>query len=233
MKRRQLLASTFVCLGLLLSGVAKNIEKTLAMETNQETIELPSPRKDSDFSVERALQERRTVRQLREDPITLSQLSQLLWAVQGITDHRGFRTAPSAGALYPLEIYVMVGHVDGLSAGLYRYRPKGHTLLAIADDDRRNQIADAAWDQDWMARSSVLIAFCSVDSRTTGKYGRRGVRYIHIEVGHAAQNVLLQAQALGLSAGVVGAFDDDAVRVILDLSEGERALYFIPIGKTQ
>ena len=231
MRSKQLIAATFVCLWVLLSGVEKISEKALAMEVKKMTVELPLPRMHSDISLERALVQRRTVRQLREDSITLSQLSQLLWAAQGITDNRGFRTAPSAGALYPLEIYVMVGHVEGLSAGLYRYRPEGHTLLAMANDDRRNQIADAAWDQDWMAKNAVLIVFCSVDSRTTGKYGRRGVRYIYIEVGHAAQNMLLQVQALGLSAGVVGAFDDDAVRGILDLPNNERVLYFIPIGK--
>ena len=203
------------------------------MEADQKTIELPPPRKDSDFSLERALLERRSVRYLSEDPITLSQLSQLLWSGQGITDHRGYRSAPSAGALYPLEVYVMVGHVKGLATGLYRYQPEGHTLLAMANEDLRKQVEDAALDQDWMAKNAVLIALCAVDSRTTKKYGRRGIRYIHIEVGHAAQNILLQAHAIGLNTAVVGAFDDDSVKGIMGLSENERALYFIAVGKSR
>ena len=201
------------------------------METENELIELPAPRTDSGFGVERALRERRSVRQFSDDAIALSQLSQLLWSAQGITDSRGFRTAPSAGALYPLEVYVMVGNVTGLPVGIYKYRPDGHKLLRTASDDRRKQMERAAWGQDWVGKNAGLLVFSSVDSRTTGKYGHRGIRYVHIELGHAAQNVLLQAQALGLGAAVVGAFRDDFVKEILDLPGDQRALYMIPIGK--
>ena len=181
------------------------------MEQTSKTIELPTPRQDGAFSLEHALRQRRSVQDFRNVPITLSQLSQLLWAAQGITDSRGFRTAPSAGALYPLEVYVLVGDVKGLSTGVYNYQPDDHKLIRTASDDRRKQMERAAWNQDWVSENAVLIVFASVDSRTTRKYGRRGVRYVHIEVGHAAQNVLLQARALGLGATVVGAFADDLV----------------------
>lgn len=217
-----------VCLCTLLAGTG---HFAIAMETKHEIIEIPLPRKDSEFSLERAFLERRSVRQLSDDAITLSQLSQLLWSAQGVTDPRGFRTAPSAGALYPLEVYVVVGHVNGLSVGLYKYQSQAHNLMRMASDDRRNQIGHTAGDQDWVGSNAVLIVFSSVDSRTTKKYGRRGIRYIHIEVGHAAQNVLLQAQALGLGSAVVGAFDDDSVEEILGLPKNERALYLIAIGK--
>lgn len=199
-------------------------------ETNN-IIELPAPRHDSDFSLERALSNRRSVREFRDDPITLAQLSQLLWAAQGITDSRGLRTAPSAGALYPLELYVLAGDVAGLPEGIYKYRTNGHKLLRLSGEDRRRQLERAAWDQDWVRKNAALIVFAAVETRTTGKYGRRGIRYIHIEVGHAAQNVMLQAQAVGLGAAVVGAFDDDRVEDLLDMPGNEQALYLMPIGK--
>ena len=201
------------------------------MEKINETIELPTPRRDSETSLERVISERRSVRDFRQEPITLTQLSQLLWAAQGVTDSRGYRAAPSAGALYPLEVYVVVGDVKGLAAGLFKYQPNGHTLLRMAKDDRRKQMERAALGQDWVSNNAVLFVFSSVDSRTTTKYGERGIRYIHIEVGHAAQNVMLQAQALGLGAAVVGAFDDNHVDEILGLPKNERALYLMPIGK--
>ena len=203
------------------------------MEKINETIELPPPRQDSEFSLERALSERRSVREFRQESIALAQLSQLLWAAQGITDSRGYRTAPSAGALYPLEVYVMVGDVKGLPVGLYKYQPDGHSLLRMAGDDRRKQMKRAALGQDWVSESAALLVFTSVDSRTTGKYGERGIRYVHIEVGHAAQNVMLQAQVFGLGAAVVGAFHDDRVDEILGLQKNERSLYLMPIGRPQ
>jgi SagB-type dehydrogenase family enzyme len=103
----------------------------------------------------------------------------------------------------------------------------------MSNDDRRQQMEGAALGQDWVSNNAVLFVFSSVDSRTTRKYGERGVRYVHIEVGHAAQNVMLQAQALGLGAVVVGAFDDNRAAEIMDLPKNERVLYLMPIGKPQ
>ena len=223
--------ATLLFLLTLVAGTGYFPERVIALDKKSKIIELPSPRQNSEFSLERALRERRSVRQFRDDAITLSQLSQLLWSAQGITDSRGFRTAPSAGALYPLEIYVMVGNVSELPVGLYKYRPADHKLFRVSNEDRREQTRQAAWGQEWVSKNAVLIVFSSVDSRTTGKYGSRGIRYVHIELGHAAQNVLLQAQALGLGAAIVGAFHDDSVEDILDLPKNERAVYLIPIGR--
>jgi SagB-type dehydrogenase family enzyme len=200
------------------------------MAQSSDTIALPAPRTDSGFSIEHALRARRSVREFRKQAITLPQLSQLLWAAQGITAPGGLRTAPSAGALYPLEVYVLVGRVDDLAEGVYRYQPENHTLRRLAGEDRRAEMERAALGQDSVGRNAVLLVFASVDARTTGKYGKRGLRYVEIEVGHAAENVMLQAQALGLGAAVVGAFSDGQVEKVLDLPKGERPLYLMPVG---
>lgn len=228
--RRYVFAAFLSCASVLIAVTGSFTGKGIAMELESDIIKLPPPRQDSEVSVERALRERRSIREFGDAPITLEQLSQLLWAAQGTTSRQGFRTAPSAGALYPLELYVLAGNVDGLPAGLFRYRPRDHSLLSVASDDRRKKMQRAALGQEWVGHNAVLIVFCSVDSRTTAKYGRRGVRYIHIEVGHAAQNIMLQVQALGLGSAVVGAFDDDSVAKILELPENERPLYLLPVG---
>ncbi len=206
------------------------VAEAVTMGTDRDTIALPTPRLDSKFSIERALHQRRSVREFRKQAISLAQLSQLLWAAQGITARGGLRAAPSAGALYPLEIYVLVGKVDGLEEGVYRYEPHGHSLRRVVDEDRRPQMERAALGQDVVGDNAVLLAFASVDARTTGKYGERGLRYVEIEVGHAAENVMLQAQALGLACAVVGAFSDTQAAKVLELPRGERPLYLMPVG---
>ncbi len=163
--------------------------------------------------------------------LSMAQVSQLLWAAQGITDRQGFRTAPSAGALYPLELYLAVGNVDGLGAGLYRYEPDSHTLARMDDQDLRRRLARAALGQQWVADNAAVLIITGVYSRTQRKYGRRAQRYVHMEVGHAAQNVFLQAASLGLGTVVVGAFDDDAVARALGLSQGEQPLCLMPVGR--
>ena len=196
-----------------------------------ESFPLPAPRLASPCSVEMALQGRRSVRALGQKPLALAQLAQLLWAAQGVTSTEGMRTAPSAGALYPLELYLAVGNVSGLAAGVYKYQPEIHHLKQWAEHDRRHDLASAALGQDFVKRGAAVMVFASVQARTTGKYGERGIRYIHFEVGHAAQNVLLQAVALGLSAVTVGAFDDKHVARLLQIPPSEQALYLLPIGK--
>ncbi len=196
-----------------------------------ESISLPAPRTDSTFSVERALQQRRSVRAFSDAALTLEELGQLLWAAQGISGVDGLRTAPSAGALYPLELTVIAGEVSGLPPGLYRYEPAGHKLAPLAAGDRRGDVARAALAQSWMRTAPAMIAFSAVEARTTRKYGTRGIAYVRIEVGHAAQNVFLQAQGLGLGAAVVGAFDDAAVAAALRMSPDETPLYLMPVGR--
>lgn len=200
-------------------------------EVRMAAIHLPQPRTDGSFPVERALQQRRSVRHYGGAPLALGEIGQLLWAAQGITSRDGFRTAPSAGALYPLELALVAGNVTGLTPGVYRYDPSAHALIPAAAGDRRAELARAALGQQWMETAPAVIAFCAVEERTTRKYGRRGVGYVYIEVGHAAQNVFLQAVALGLGAAVVGAFDDDRAAAILGLPEEARPLYLMPVGR--
>ena len=196
-----------------------------------EFVDLPRPRTDGSLSVEKALAQRRTVREFAPTAMSLAEASQLLWAAQGITDAAGRRTAPSAGALYPLNVYLVSGDVTGLAPGVYRYEPQAHRLRRVMSGDRRGELASAALGQGWMSQAPAILAFGAIDARITGKYGRRGIGYVQIEVGHAAQNVLLQAQALGLGAGEVGAFDDDAVAALLGMGKDERPLYLVPVGK--
>lgn len=196
-----------------------------------DTLSLPAPLQDSAFSLERALHERRSVREFGKAALTQEEVSQLLWAAQGITTRDGLRTAPSAGALYPLELYLAVGMVRDLDPGVYKYSPAGHKIMKIIAGDQRHKLAAAAYDQDSVAEAAAVLVFTAVERRTTRKYGNRGVRYIHIEVGHASQNVFLEATALGLGAVVVGAFEDDAVGKLLQLPEGETPLYLMPLGR--
>jgi len=141
------------------------------------------------------------------------------------------RTVPSAGALYPLELYIAAGNIGHLAAGVYKYQPHGHRLAVVAQEDKRRELAVAALNQGWMQNSAALLIFAGVEQRITWKYGQRGVRYLHMEAGHAAQNVFLQAVALSLGAAVVGAFDDKLVQQVLQMPEDEHALYLMPVGR--
>ncbi len=217
-------------IGLALLAILAAATSQAGTARTMATIPLPEPRLVSDVSVEAALLNRRSVRDFSAQPITLAELGQLLWAAQGITSRKGYRTAPSAGALYPLEMYAVVGNVEGLAPGVYRYDPDRHELETWRDGDQRGSVARAALRQRWIRDSAAVLAFCAVPSRTTGKYGNRGERYVLIEVGHAAQNVFLQAGALGLAAVVVGAFRDRDLNEVLELSRGEEAVYLMPIG---
>ncbi len=154
-----------------------------------------------------------------------------MWAAQGITDPRGLRTAPSAGALYPLEVYGVVGDMVDLSVGVYRYDPHNHELLKVSTRDKRAELAKAALNQACVKEGAVDLVFTAIYDRTTVKYGERGVRYVHIEVGHAAQNLCLQATAMDLGIVTVGAFHDEEVSEVLNLPDDEHPLYIIPIGK--
>ena len=194
-------------------------------------VKLREPRYDSDVSLEQTLLQRRSVRDYTGEPLILHEVSQLLWAAQGITDPRGLRTAPSAGALYPLEVYVVVGDVQSLSPGVYRYDPPKHKLVKVLDGDLRAKLADAALGQGCVKEGAINIVFTAVYERTTQKYGERGIRYVHMEVGHAAQNVYLQAVAFNLGTVVIGAFHDDQVREILSLPQQEQPLYIMPVGR--
>ncbi len=204
----------------------------MELET-QEKLQLPDPQLIGALSLEAALHARRSVRAFTGQNLTLAEVAQLLWAAQGITESGfgGLRTAPSAGALYPLEVFLLTGDVVGLAPGLYRYRPHEHALSHLADGDRRAALAEAALGQDWIADAASVLLLAAVYARTTGKYGARGERYVHIEVGHAGQNIYLQAYALGLGTTMVGAFRDREVQRIIGLETNEVPLALMPLGR--
>lgn len=194
------------------------------------SVALPKPRMDGRVSVERALLRRRSLREFGTRSVTLADVSQLLWAAQGITHESVQRTAPSAGALYPLSVYVAAGDVQSLDPGLYEYIPHQQALNSVVAGDRRPKLAAAALDQEWIADAAAVLIIAADYRVTTRKYGERGVRYVHIEAGHAAQNICLQAESLGLGATVVGAFDEHRTRDVLELPGNENPLLLIPVG---
>lgn len=197
-------------------------------------IKLPAPKTEGEMSLEEAIARRSSVREYSADPLSQAQLSQLLWAAQGITHGDRFRAAPSAGATYPLELFVVAGQVDGLEVGIYRYEVAEHSLhLHMAGDQRRKLLEASSFKQDFIAQAPVDIVICAIYERTTDHYGQRGVRYVHIDTGHAAENLALQAVALGLDTVMVGAFDDDEVSAAMCLPEELAPLYIIPVGKAR
>ena len=205
----------------------------LGVRMGHASISLPKPSFDGKVSVEKAIKERRTIRDFKERTLSLDHLSQLLWAAQGITDPAiGRRAAPSGGALYPLDIYVLVGEngVERMEAGVYHYLPKEHSISLISKGDRRKEIASASLWQMWMAKAPVIFIITAEYQRITGKYGERGIRYALIEVGHVGQNLFLQAEALGLGAGIVGAFNDSEVSKVAGLPPKHEPLLIMPVG---
>ena len=219
---------TVFCFGCNQSSTTPSAEQSQEQEM---VVTLPEPRHDSDVSIEQSMLLRRSIRSYTSEPLTLQEVSQLLWAAQGITDTLGRRTAPSAGALYPLEIYAVAGNVEDLSPGVYKYEPGKHQLERVMDGDMRLELSSAALGQGSVRSGAIAFVFTAVYERITIKYGDRGVRYVHLETGHAAQNLCLQATAMGLGAVTVGAFEDEKVVEVLNLPEDEQPLYIIPVGR--
>jgi len=185
------------------------------------------------MSLEEAILKRRSRRDFGDSPLTLGEISQILWAAQGITDKTGLRAAPSAGALYPLDLYLVVGKqgVAGLGEGVYHYLPQSHSLEPTLEGDVRQTLARLSAGQMFIAEAPLSLLVTAEYERTTKKYGDRGVRYVHMEAGHVGQNVYLQAEALGLGTVTIGAFQDEEISQALDLPSGHRPLYVMPIGQ--
>lgn len=196
-------------------------------------IVLPTPENSGTMSVEEAISKRRSVREYSEQPLTLRELSQILWAAQGITDpSRKLRAAPSAGATYPIEIYVVTGAngVAGLKPGVYRYLVDSHELQLLSEGDVRERLSKASLGQAWIAEAPVDLVITADYERTTRRYGDRGVRYVHMEAGHVAENIYLEATGLNLGTVTVGAFDDREIQRVLGLPTEHEPLYVMPIG---
>jgi len=205
------------------------------MDINQPIqVYLPPPNQKGGMSLAEAITRRRSIRHFTSQPISQSQLSQILWAAQGTSDASGrHRTAPSAGATYPLEIFVVCGTncIEEIGGGIYRYNTDSHTLTLRHKEDMRLELARAALGEESIYEAPLDIVICAVYERTLGRYSDRGRRYVHIEVGHAGQNIYLQATALGLATVAIGAFYDEQVRNVLQLEEQYKPLYIMPVGK--
>jgi len=200
------------------------------MAQSNDKVELPRPSQVGEFSLEQLLAQRRSIREFPDSTLSLAETGQLLWAAQGISHAQGYRTAPSSGALYPLELYVVAGHVKGLSKGIYHYQPGPHHLVKTGDDDVRAALAEAAVSQTWIEDAAAIFVFAADYDRTTGKYGDRGIRYVHMEVGYASQNLFLQTEALGLATVPVGAFNDETVARVLHMPGNLQVLLMMPVG---
>jgi SagB-type dehydrogenase family enzyme len=209
------------------SGTKNGYQTAIAQEkeTQAETIQLPEPKYDGEVSVEKALLERRSIREYKEDSLTLSEVSQILWAAQGITDPKtGHRTAPSAMATYLLNVYVLPGKVIGLPMGLYRYEPAHHDLLKIAGGDMKAKLFDAA-GQAPIQKAPAALVITGLNAKT------KNPNWFYLEAGHAAQNVYLEGVSLNIGTVVMGGFKEDAVKKALNLPADETVIYIMPLGK--
>jgi SagB-type dehydrogenase family enzyme len=197
-----------------------------------ESVKLPPPVKTGGMSLAAALEVRRTVRRFASRPLDLSQVSQLLWGADGVSDPRGLRTAPSAGATYPLDLYLVVGErgVKDLPAGIYHYQAPAHALAPVAPGDARANVARASLHQGWMTQAPVMVVITGEYRRCAARYGERGVRYTHMEAGNVSQNLFLAAEALGLGAGIVGAFEDQTLAQAAKLPPAHEPLLVMPVG---
>ena len=189
-----------------------------------ELITLSKPNQDGSMSLEKAIAIRRSRRDFSPQSLTLEQIGQLAWAAQGQDSHSKYRTTPSAGATYPLELFIVT------KDGVFKYLPAEHALEGLIDRDIRGELASAAWGQEFIEAAPLTLVFAAEFSRTTNHYGQRGVRYVYMEAGHAAQNVHLQAEALGLGSVAVGAFDDASVAEVLSLPKNLEPLYMVTVG---
>jgi SagB-type dehydrogenase family enzyme len=207
-----------------MTATCQDVDQPAGEDSTIKTITLPPPQLKGHRSLEEALAARRSVREFTSQTLTDGELSQLLWAAQGITSPKGQRTAPSAAALYPLELYVV------LPSGLYKYVPARHELIQQQETDLRPALRSAALGQEAVTRAPAVFVVAADYSRTERRFGPRGERFVHLEAGHAAQNLLLEATALDLGGVSMGAFDDQRVRAVLHLPDTESPLYLLPVG---
>lgn len=216
-----------------------NLRPLTKIDVDNVVYMLPSPLYNSKTSVEQALSQRRSHRFYQDRAITAEDLSQVLWAAYGITMPRddydflrgGLHTAPSAGALYPLDIYVIVGKVKDIDPGVYKYIPDGHKIVQTKENDNRTELCKAALDQEMIKEAPVVLVYTATFSRNTEKYGERGrERYVCMDLGHSAQNVYLQVESLNMGTCAIGTFEDDKVVEVMGLIPGEEPLYIMPFG---
>ena len=218
---------TVAIVAMMLAGCASEAPSEILEQTQRypTVVELPSPELTGTVSLEQSLHDRRSAREYAATPLTLDEIGQLLWAGQGITDDDGHRTAPSAGARYPLELYAVT------ATELMHYLPAGHRVEQRADTTILGALPDAAFDQEFVGNAPLVVVIAADPARTEQEYGAMAGDLVQREAGHAAQNILLQATALGLVAVPVGGFDPATVEGLLALPPGQAVQYLIPIGR--
>jgi len=194
-------------------------------------MKLPEPNFKGHLSIEEALLKRRSIREYSKTSLTLSEISQLLWSAYGITSPEGYRTAPSAMALYPLEIDLVAGNIEDLPAGVYRYSPQNHKLKLSSEGDLRQAVCETTFDQPFVGEGAAVLVFSAVYERTCAKFGEAGTKFVHMDLGHSSENLHLQAVALDIGTVVVGAFRPEEVKRVISLAEDEDPLYLMPIGR--
>ncbi len=226
-----MMAGLNLCLlaGFCLQGGENMLFKKAAAK---ETVDLPEFNTEGETSLEQALSKRKSTRSYADKPLKMEEAAQLLWAAQGVNRPRqGFRTAPSAGALFPLEVFLVAGNVEELDPGVYRYLPKEHKLKKEKAGNVQGDLHRSALGQSSVRDAPAVLVIAGIYERTTGRYGDRGRQYVHMEVGHAGQNIHLQAETLGLGTVVIGAFDDSGVQAALGLQDNETPMYLMPVGR--
>jgi len=237
---KKIIITLILLAGFIVSANCQTKNANIANEAgNQLSYQLPMPQTKGNISVEEALQSRRSRRQFIDKEISAEQLSQVLWSAYGITKpmnnppflRGGMRTAPSAGALFPLEIYVLVGKVIGIEPGFYRYISQENKIVRLIDKDLRAELCTAAYNQKMVKDAPAVLFYSAIYSRCTQKYGDRGrERYVCMDLGHSAENVYLQVEALNLGTCAIGAFVDKAIADLLKLDKEEEPLYIMPFG---
>jgi SagB-type dehydrogenase family enzyme len=208
----------------------------VSVSSNQEAsdvITLPQPKTDGGMSVEKALLERRSIRSFRNESLTLDEISQLCWAAQGITDDKGHRTSPSAMATYPLEVYLLAGNVTNLPAGIYHYSPQGHNLTLLSKGNKIPELFNSSRGgrEDWRKGSPAVFIITGVFERTDKVPGQDLSRFVYIEAGTSAENLLLEVVSLGLGSTYTAGFDENKTKEYLGLSLGEEPIGVLPVGR--
>jgi len=198
---------------------------------SSDIIKLPEPRTEGNFSLEKALKERRSIREFGNESLTLDQVSQLLWAAQGITDDKGHRTAPSGMEAYPLEVYLVTGNISGLQAGVYHFVPKGQYLEPLMQGDLRAEFVDQAVGQGFVKTAPSIFVITAVPERMIRIAGPGSVKFVYIEAGLAAENFMLEAVSLGLGSTYVGGFDANKTEQFLGLASDEEPMAVLPVGR--
>ncbi len=206
--------------------------RTMEYQAHKSIIKLPEPDTKGCIPLETTLSTRRSLKYYKDEPLSLNTVSQLLWSVQGITNNQGLRAAPSAGAIYPLDIYLVAGNITGLNHGVYLYNPNKNELQKTSNKDKRKLLSEAALMQEAIKHAPLSIVITGLFEKTTNRYNRRGIQYVYLEAGHAAQNLNLQAVALDLGSVAIGAFSDEKVIDVLKLKKERVPLYILPVGKS-